>query len=121
MVQRTGRDLYGDVATSRNFEMLSIDGAADPYQDLVLAATIGAGASGVEGRRELGGGGCKGSRCGGEMTEERKELEEDKVMKGVLGKDMVEAYLTINKVLEDVLTNQDETEEQKRLRQVELF
>ncbi|KAK1219514.1 hypothetical protein PQX77_017767 [Marasmius sp. AFHP31] len=66
MVQRTGRHLYGDVATSRNFEMLFIDGAANPYQDLVLAATIGAGASGVEGRRELGGGGCKGSRCEGE-------------------------------------------------------
>ncbi|KAK1219579.1 hypothetical protein PQX77_017700 [Marasmius sp. AFHP31] len=123
--------------TSRNFEMRFIDGTANPY--LVLAAIIGAGVAGVEGKKELDVGDCKGPKCAWEMTEEerralgivkrlpvsideaRRNLEEDRVMKEVLGEEMVEAYLITNKVLEDALTKQEEAEAQKLSRLVEFF
>ncbi|KAF8905670.1 hypothetical protein CPB85DRAFT_1254865 [Mucidula mucida] len=110
---------------SRNFELRFIDGTANPY--FALAAIIAAGMNGIEAKQAPQMSDC-GTKSAAEMTEaERQEigikkrmpltvedardnLKADEVLVDVLGKELVEKYLAVNKTLGDALT-QDETEE----------
>ncbi|KAL0568953.1 hypothetical protein V5O48_013021 [Marasmius crinis-equi] len=122
---------------SRNFEMRFVDGTANPY--LALAAILGAGLTGLKTGKKLEAKDCVGPRCAWEMSQEEREalgikkrmplnieeartnLGKNEVMREVLGKEMVESFLSVNKTLENALSNQEETEERKLSRLVEFF
>lgn len=98
---------------SRNFEVKTLDGTANPYY--ALAAILGAGAVGVKEGRELLLKDCAGLSAAGrgedgrkalgitqrmplEWEEARKSLKESEVVNGVLGERVVDAYLRVNEV-----------------------
>jgi glutamine synthetase len=98
---------------SRNFEIKTLDGTANPYY--ALAAILGAGAVGVNEGRELQLGDCNGLSAAGRGEEGRKalgitqrmplswqeareNLRKSEVVKSVLGEGVVDAYLRVNKV-----------------------
>jgi len=116
---------------SQNFEVRCVDGLANPY--LSLAAIITAGVLGINNGRESSMQDCSGERTPGDMSEaERHEkditrrmaltreearysLMNDEEMKVMMGKDGVEAFLSVNKVAEDVFSRGNESEQAKRL------
>ncbi|KAJ7593597.1 hypothetical protein C8J56DRAFT_924631 [Mycena floridula] len=120
---------------SRNFEMRFIDGTASPY--LALAAILAAGLSGIKDKQTLLMKDCQ-DLSAAQMTEEkrtamgitkrmpmnieeaRKNLRDDATLTGILGKEMVTAFLAVNKTLGDALT-QEEDEEQQLTRLVEFY
>ncbi|KAF9268833.1 glutamine synthetase guanido kinase [Marasmius fiardii PR-910] len=122
---------------SRNFEMRFVDGTANPH--LALATIIGAGLTGLKEKKELEVKDCQGPKCAWQMDdgerkalgiikrmplnieEARENLERDVVMRGVLGDELVEKYLSVNKTLGDALSNQGENEEQELTRLVEFY
>lgn len=98
---------------SRNFEVKTLDGTANPYY--ALAAILGAGAVGVKEGQQLRLKDCAGLSAAGRGEEGRKELgitqrmplnweeatkslKESDVVKGVLGEGVVDAYLRVNAV-----------------------
>ncbi|KAJ7352430.1 hypothetical protein DFH08DRAFT_740339 [Mycena albidolilacea] len=117
--------------SSRNFEARFIDGTANPH--VALAAVFAAGLLGIREKVTLEIQDCPG-KSAAEMTEEerralgittrmplsiteaREALERDSALCEVLGKDLVEAYLSVNKTLETALgSDHDETQELIRL------
>ena len=100
--------------SSRRFEMRFIDGTANPY--LALAGIIGAGLDGIERQSGLSVQDISGEKSAAQMSEaERRErgvvlrmplsweegrerLLGDRVVRGILGEEMVEKYLSVNKV-----------------------
>ena len=101
--------------SSRNFEIRFVDGAANPY--LALAGILGVGFAGIQGNVELTVQDCPGSPTAAEMSEEerqalgitqrmsltweesRKRLSENALLRDrVLGSELVEKYLSVNKV-----------------------
>ncbi|KAG7098495.1 hypothetical protein E1B28_000439 [Marasmius oreades] len=122
---------------SRNFEMRFVDGTANPY--LALTAIIGAGLTGLRGQKKLEVKDCRGPKCAWQMDdserktlgitkrmpltieEARVNLEKDVVMREVLGNELVETYLSVNKTLGDALSNQGENEKQELTRLVEFY
>ncbi|KAJ7575129.1 hypothetical protein C8J56DRAFT_901585 [Mycena floridula] len=120
---------------SRNFEMRFIDATASPY--LALAAVLAAGISGIKTKQVLLAKDCN-DMTAAEMTETkrqamgvtkrmpldveqaRKYLRDDEGLTDLLGKEMVEAFLAVNKTLGDALT-QDEDEAQQLTRLVEFY
>ncbi|KAF7375186.1 1,2-dihydroxy-3-keto-5-methylthiopentene dioxygenase [Mycena sanguinolenta] len=107
--------------SSRNFEVRCLDGTANPH--LALAALLAGGLIGIRDRMALEIKDCGGSKSAAEMEDEelrafgittrmplsiaraRTALEQDSAMCEVLGKDMVDVYLSVNKTLEDALTS----------------
>lgn len=104
----------GTRPASRNMELKSLDGTANPH--LALAGILGAGAVGIREGYELTIKDCKGPKMVAEMTEDerhtfgvtkrlpltweqaRTEFAKDKVMDGILGRDFCEKYLAVNQV-----------------------
>jgi len=118
--------------SSRNFEVRFIDGTANPH--LALAAVFAGGLLGIKDMMALEVKDCPGPKSAAELTEDerralgittrmplsiaeaRKALEQDYPLWEVLGKDLVEAYLSVNKTLETALAqDHDETQELTRL------
>jgi glutamine synthetase len=98
---------------ARNFEVKCVDGTANFY--LALAGIIGAGARAVSERKELEIGDCKAAAAASLSEEERKKLgivdriptglmearkafKADRVLGEILGKELVDAYLSVNRV-----------------------
>jgi glutamine synthetase len=96
---------------SRNFEVKCLDGTANFY--LAMAGIIGAGAYAVREQKELEVGDCKGAsvatlseverrelgiadRMPAALREARKALKADVELGQILGKELVEAYLSVN-------------------------
>ncbi|KAF9075505.1 hypothetical protein BDP27DRAFT_1315155 [Rhodocollybia butyracea] len=122
---------------SRKFEMRFVDATSNPH--LALAAIIGAGLTGLRESKELTMTDVKGPKCAWEMDEAERQalgitkrmpldieqaranLEQDEVMKDVLGSELIEKYLSVNRTLGDALSKQGETEEQELSRLVEFF
>jgi glutamine synthetase len=120
---------------SRNFELRFIDGTANPH--LALAAVFAAGMSGIRTGQVLTARDCE-SASAAEMTEAerramgitkrmplnveeaRRYLREDGVLGEVLGKELVEPFLAVNKTLGDALT-MDKTEDEALTRLVEFY
>ncbi|ESK84705.1 glutamine synthetase guanidokinase [Moniliophthora roreri MCA 2997] len=122
---------------SRNFEMRFIDGTANPH--LALATIIGAGLTGLKSKKKLEVKDCVGPKCAWQMDDAerkafgitkrmplnieqaRENLEQDEVLKKIMGDVLVEKYLAVNRTLGDALTGQGETEEQELTRLVEFY
>ncbi|KAF5387245.1 hypothetical protein D9757_006859 [Collybiopsis confluens] len=123
---------------SRRFELRFIDGTANPH--LALSAIIGAGLTGLKSGKALEVQDVKGPKCAWEMDEDERRakgitkrmpltieqartfLEEDKVMREVLGSEMVDKYLSVNKALGDALSKRAEESENDELsRLVEFY
>jgi glutamine synthetase len=103
---------------SRNFEAKFVDGTANPY--LALAAVFAGGLIGLREMMALRMGDCQAKSAAAmtaperqalgitermplSLDEARKNLEQDSVLCDVLGKDLVEKYLSVNKVDEYAL------------------
>jgi glutamine synthetase len=100
--------------TSRNFEIKCLDGMANPY--LALAAILGVGHAGIRDATPLEMRDCSGSLSAAALGEEgrkalgitqrmpltwekaRDSLRNDPVVRSVLGEDMLNKYLDVNKV-----------------------
>jgi len=106
--------------SSRNFEMRFVDGTANPY--LVLAGILGAGLHGIKNQAELTVQDCPGPMTAAQMTEDargklgitqrmsltweesRQKLSENKLLtETILGQELTEKYLSVNKTLADAL------------------
>jgi glutamine synthetase len=99
---------------SRNFEVRCIDGTANPH--LALAALLAGGLIGLRSMMALEIQDCPGPKSAAEMTETERQalgitkrmplsiddartnLEQDSALCEVFGKDLVESYLSVNKV-----------------------
>ncbi|KAJ6630997.1 hypothetical protein B0H10DRAFT_702781 [Mycena sp. CBHHK59/15] len=122
--------------SSRNFEARFVDGTANPH--LALAAVFAAGLIGLRTMMELQVKDCPGPQSAAQMTESerqalgitkrlplnigdaRKNLEQDSALGDVLGRELVEKFLSVNKTLENALT-QDEHETQQLTRLVKFY
>ncbi|KIK60795.1 hypothetical protein GYMLUDRAFT_243963 [Collybiopsis luxurians FD-317 M1] len=122
---------------SRRFELRFVDGTANPH--LALAAIIGAGLTGLKSGKALEVQDVRGPKCAWEMDDAerrslgitkrmplnieqaRSYLEQDEIMKEVLGAELVEKYLSVNKTLGDALSNQGEDEKNELSRLVEFY
>ena len=101
--------------SSRNFEIRFIDGTANPY--LTIASILGVGFAGIEDNIELAIQDCPGPPTAAEMSEEERQalgitqrmsltweesrtrLSESVLLRDrVLGSELVEKYLAVNKV-----------------------
>jgi glutamine synthetase len=102
---------------SRNFEARFLDGTANPH--LALAAVFAGGLIGLQNMMALEMGDCISKSAAAltaserqalgittrmplSLDEARKNLEQDSVLSNVLGKDLVQSYLSVNKVDEYV-------------------
>ncbi|KAJ6468420.1 hypothetical protein C8R45DRAFT_1018695 [Mycena sanguinolenta] len=106
--------------SSRNFEVRCVDGTSNPH--LALAALLAGGLIGIRDKMGLEIQDC-GSKSAAEMEDEelrafgitarmplsiaqaRTALGQDSALCEVLGKDMVDIYLSVNKTLENALTS----------------
>ncbi|KAJ7284618.1 hypothetical protein C8J57DRAFT_1289106 [Mycena rebaudengoi] len=122
--------------SSRNFEARFIDGTANPH--LALAAIFAAGLMGLQTMKELEMKDCRGPKTAAEMTESerlsmgitkrmplniseaRSNLELDSALSEVLGTELVEKFLAVNKLLEKALTP-DESEAEQLTRLVKYY
>ncbi|KAJ7510416.1 hypothetical protein B0H11DRAFT_2216215 [Mycena galericulata] len=122
--------------SSRNFELRFIDSTANPH--LALAAVFAGGLIGLRSMMALEIQDCPGPKSAAQMTEPerralgittrmplnvqdaRRSLEQDSVLGEVLGKDLVESYLAVNKTLETELM-QDGNEAQELTRLVKFY
>ncbi|TFK65119.1 glutamine synthetase/guanido kinase [Pluteus cervinus] len=104
---------------SRNFELKTVDGTANPY--LVLAGVLGTGHIGIQDEYELKAKNCNGILPAALMTEEqRKEFgvdsrlplnleqarvvfQQDEVVSSLFGSEFVEKFVSVNKVLSEEL------------------
>jgi glutamine synthetase len=99
--------------SSRNFELKTLDGTANPY--FALAAVLGAGQSGVENQSELTMKDCWGPSAAERGEDGRRELgitqrmplnwedarrhlKGDETINAILGHGVVEKYLNVNEV-----------------------
>ncbi|KAJ6466605.1 hypothetical protein C8R47DRAFT_1326242 [Mycena vitilis] len=117
---------------SRNFELRFIDHTANPH--VALAGMLAGGLIGLRSMMELDVQDCPGPKTAAELSEDerqalgitkrmpssideaRKNLEEDSVLCEVLGRDMVEGYISVNKTLQAALAqDNDEAKEMTRL------
>jgi len=123
--------------SSRNFEGRFIDGTANPH--LALAAVFAAGLIGLRSMMELEMQDCTGLRSAAQMTEPerqalgikkrmpltldeaRRSLQQDSDLCEILGKDLVDSYLSANKTLEEALIVKDETESEELTRLVKFY
>ncbi|KAF8213595.1 glutamine synthetase guanido kinase [Mycena galopus ATCC 62051] len=121
---------------SRNFEIRFIDGTANPH--LALAAVLAGGLIGLQEMLELKMGDCRAASAA-EMTaserqtlgitqrmplnldEARRNLEQDSVLGGMLGRDLISSYLSVNKTLEAALVQDGESEAQQLTRLVKFY
>ncbi|KAJ6570168.1 hypothetical protein DFH09DRAFT_1246990 [Mycena vulgaris] len=121
---------------SRNFEARFVDGTANPH--LALAAVLAGGLIGLKSMMKLEIQDCPGPKSAAEMTEAerlalgittrmplsvddaRRSLQQDSALCEVLGANLVETYLSVNKTLEDALA-QDEDESQQLTRLVKFY
>ncbi|KAJ7454758.1 hypothetical protein FB451DRAFT_1408176 [Mycena latifolia] len=122
--------------SSRNFEVRCIDGSANPH--LALAGIFAGGLIGVRGMMALEVKDCPGPKSAAQLTEAerqalgikkrmplsidaaRRYLQQDSALCEVLSGDFVESYLSVNKTLEEALT-QDEDESQQLTRLVKFY
>ncbi|KAF8331569.1 hypothetical protein F5887DRAFT_1081159 [Amanita rubescens] len=119
--------------TSRRFEMRFIDATANPY--LALAGILTAGIDGLRKRQELTMKSCTGTkhmsaeereafgitrRLPSTYQEARSLFEESKLFRGAFGSSFVTKYLSVNKLLGEVL-DQGSSEEEKLTHLVEFF
>lgn len=98
---------------SRNFEMRMLDGTANPY--FALSAILGAGLSGIEGAAKMTISNCAGisaaqrgdqgrkalgitQRVPGNWVEARTHLENNEVLRTLLGHGVVEKFLSVTAV-----------------------
>ncbi|KAF8908595.1 hypothetical protein CPB84DRAFT_1703615 [Gymnopilus junonius] len=106
--------------SSRNFELKTLDGTANPY--LAIAAVLGAGLEGILEEKQLTIQNCKGEKSAALLgdqgrkvlgiserlplswEEARAKFEKSELVEGVFGKEFKEKYLSVNKVLKDQLT-----------------
>ncbi|KAG6819564.1 hypothetical protein H0H93_010694 [Arthromyces matolae] len=124
--------------SSRNFEVKCVDGTANPY--LALAAILGAGLDGIEKGAELTVQDCSGPMTAAEMTDEdrralgittrmpltwsdaRDSLKANKLLtESVLGSELTETYLVVNKFLAESLEEDGEEEGATLKRLVEFY
>lgn len=100
--------------SSRNFELKTVDGTANPY--LVLAAVLASGSEGIATAKELTIKDCGGAKSAAQLGERgRKELgikerlpltweearlkfEKSSIVEKVFGEEFKRAYLNVNKV-----------------------
>lgn len=103
-----------DSPSSRRLEMRFIDGTANPY--LALAGIIGVGHAGIRQNLALTVQDCSGSTPASYMSEDerkaigivnrmplsweegRKNIQNDPELESILGKNLLEAYLSVNTV-----------------------
>ncbi|KAJ6577397.1 hypothetical protein B0H19DRAFT_557896 [Mycena capillaripes] len=122
--------------SSRNFEVRFIDGTANPH--VALAAMLAGGLIGLKSMMPLKIKDSPGPKSAAEMTEDerqalgikkrmplsidaaRKNLEQDSVLCDVLGRDLIEGYLSVNKTLEAAL-GQDDNEVKELSRLVKFY
>ncbi|KAH7921667.1 glutamine synthetase/guanido kinase [Leucogyrophana mollusca] len=101
--------------SSRNLEVKTVDGTANPY--VALAGLLGAGMTGVQKGCEVQAKNCIGAKTPAEMNDEersemgvtarmplsldeaRASLREDLEMRGTLGDVMVNTFLSLNEVI----------------------
>ncbi|KAI6006857.1 hypothetical protein EDD15DRAFT_5395 [Pisolithus albus] len=122
---------------TRNFEVKTIDGTANPY--LVLAGLISAGLIGIRDQLELTVEGCGESSGAGLSETERAEkgiirrlpldvesarryLLEDEKIGEVIGEEVVRKYVAVNKILGRLIVQQGtESEDEAVVRLVETY
>ncbi|KAF7313130.1 1,2-dihydroxy-3-keto-5-methylthiopentene dioxygenase [Mycena kentingensis (nom. inval.)] len=122
---------------SRNFELRFVDGTANPY--LALSAILAGGLIGLASKRELRMRDCRGPRPAAELSEEERRelgiryrmplsaeegqkcLEDDRALQDRLGTEFVEKYLRVNRMLDSLLVNDQETEAQSLTRLVKFY
>jgi glutamine synthetase len=99
---------------SRNFELKTLDGTANPY--LALAAVLGSGLEGISNEKELTIKECGGDKSAAQLGEEGRErlgikerlpltweearlkFEKSTIVDSVFGEDFKRKYLNVNKV-----------------------
>ncbi|KZP10924.1 glutamine synthetase/guanido kinase [Athelia psychrophila] len=116
--------------SARNFELRFVDGLANPY--LALASILGAGTLGVKAQQplthadcstlsaaEMDDAACKAAGITTQMSlnldESRKALAGDAALQEVLGEELVEKYLSLNKALSEAMDAGTEEEAVARL------
>ncbi|KAF7297573.1 1,2-dihydroxy-3-keto-5-methylthiopentene dioxygenase [Mycena kentingensis (nom. inval.)] len=122
---------------SRNFELRFIDGTANPH--LALAAILAGGLLGFKKAMELTTLDCPGPKSAAQLSdaeratlginkrlplsaeEGRTSLESDNELSGILGKEFVQKYLSVNRLLDSLLVPQGETEEEQLTRLVKYY
>ncbi|KIM42454.1 hypothetical protein M413DRAFT_444874 [Hebeloma cylindrosporum] len=123
--------------SSRNFELKTLDGTANPY--LALAAVLASGSEGIASAKEL-----TIKECGGEKTaaqlgqkgreelgirerlpltweEARLKFKESTIMERAFGKEFKRTYLNVNKTLNELMKPGRETEQEELKRLVENY
>lgn len=120
---------------SRNFEMRFIDGTSNPY--LALAAVLAGGIVGLGKKQKLEGEDFDDVFVANLTEEERRSrrvtkrmplnvdqarryLSDDTEIRKVLGDEVIETFLSVNRTLEKALT-QDANNEEQRTRLVEFY
>ncbi|EJD07922.1 glutamine synthetase/guanido kinase [Fomitiporia mediterranea MF3/22] len=123
-----------NVETDYHFEIKSVDGTASPY--LAIAALLSAGLSGVYNRSKLTSVGLSSivasdlseaerKKCGVvnrmplSIDEARKALQENKVLRDDFGEEFIEAYLSVNKAMDEQL--KAPTAEEARVKLVKTY
>ncbi|KZP21004.1 glutamine synthetase/guanido kinase [Athelia psychrophila] len=116
--------------SARNFELRFVDGLANPY--LALASILGAGTLGVKAQQPLTHADCSTlsaaemddaarkaagitTRMSLNLDESRKALAGDAALQEVLGEELVEKYLSLNKALSEAMDAGTEEEAVARL------
>ncbi|KZP04099.1 glutamine synthetase/guanido kinase [Athelia psychrophila] len=116
--------------SARNFELRFVDGLANPY--LALASIFGAGTLGVKAKQPLTHADCSTlsaaemddaarkaagvtTRMSLNLDESRKALAGDAALQEVLGEELVEKYLSLNKALSEAMDAGTEEEAVARL------
>ncbi|KAH7922480.1 glutamine synthetase/guanido kinase [Leucogyrophana mollusca] len=117
--------------SSRNFEVKTVDGTANPY--VALAGLLGAGMTGVQKGCEVQLKNCIGAKTAAQMSDEersdmgittriplsldeaRASLNEDLEMRGTLGDVVVDTFLSLNEIMEQEMGAGSEEEVLTRL------
>ncbi|KAI0324637.1 FLU1-II [Cubamyces sp. BRFM 1775] len=114
-----------------HFELKCVDATATPH--LAMAAIVGAGLQGIKEGALLTVGDCvkpvalmserergevglaNPTRLPGDIAAARKALAADEVMRGVLGAEFVDAYISVNETMEKFMQGENEQETVKKL------
>jgi len=124
--------------SSRNFEIRFVDGTANPY--LALASILGVGFAGIRDKAELKVKDCPGPQTAAQLTEEQRQalgitqrmsltweearsnLSANKLLRDdVLGPELTEKFLAVNKTLADALNLDGNDEVASLTRLVEFY